>query len=331
MKKSELKSLYRSTGVTLMLLLATIYLSLYGLLPILVYELDTPAKIISFIAALSAGYLINKGFITKRKVNSFDIVAAVIIIFGTITTIEIIWGIREYSDLLLWVIIPFAIGIISPLHWPSIGKGFYYLFDLDTIFESEDKDEDKAIKEKRANIKAQIAHLKSAPSESFIDLFGTFDDAELCNRKNFVGHITASGTIIHTESQEVLLLHHKFLNAWHVPGGHVDPEDKSTLAAALREVKEETGIIASQLTPLNIIDGVQYCVEINSHPIPRNEKRSEDAHYHHDFRYLFAYSGDKDIHIDNNESRNYKWVSIEDEYLKKLFDTEELKKIITSE
>ncbi len=180
----------------------------------------------------------------------------------------------------------------------------------------------------KAEIKAHMAQLNCPPDDKFIELIEKFDDAELCNRKNFVGHITASGTIVHFESKEVLLLHHKFLDAWHVPGGHVDPEDESTVAAALREVEEETGITADQLTPINEVDDIHYCVEINSHPIPRNEKKNEDAHYHHDFRYIFGYSGDKDIHIDNNESLNYKWVSIEDEYLAKILDVKYLKELL---
>ncbi len=181
---------------------------------------------------------------------------------------------------------------------------------------------------KKIDIKDQMARLECTPAESFIELIDTFDESELCNRKNFVGHITASGTIVHFQSKEVLLLHHKFLDAWHVPGGHVDPEDESTIAAALREVEEETGITADQLTPINVIDDVQYCVEINSHPIPRNDKKNEDAHYHHDFRYVFGYDGDKNINIDSNESIDYKWVSIEDEYLAKLFDVERLKRLL---
>ncbi len=184
--------------------------------------------------------------------------------------------------------------------------------------------------QKKGEIYEQVTHLDVAPANSFKELISSFEYAELCNRKNFVGHITASGTIIHFESKEVLLLHHKFLDAWHVPGGHVDPEDESTIAAALREIEEETGIVASQLTPLNVTDGVQYCVEINSHPIPRNENKNEDAHYHHDFRYVFGYNGDKVIHIDSNESLNYKWVSIDDKYFHRIVDVAQLEEILST-
>lgn len=124
----------------------------------------------------------------------------------------------------------------------------------------------------------------------------------------------------------------KFARRWQKNWrGHVDLEDKSTVAAALREVEEETGITAEQLTPINVSNNVQYCIEINSHPIPRNDAKNEDAHYHHDFRYLFGYEGDKNIHIDSNESLDYKWVSIEDEYLEKLFDVVYLKELLYNE
>jgi len=39
-------------------------------------------------------------------------------------------------------------------------------------------------------------------------------------------------------------------NVWEVPGGHVDPEDKSYLDAAVREAREEVGLVVSNLREL---------------------------------------------------------------------------------
>ena len=175
----------------------------------------------------------------------------------------------------------------------------------------------------KLEIQKHLKYLKNGASKKFIELFNNFDEEDLCDRKNFTGHITASGTIIHIPTREVLLLHHKTLDKWHIPGGHVDLDDDSLFEAALREVEEETGLTAEQLIPINLIKNKPYCVEINSHPIPRNEKKNEDQHYHHDFRFVFAYTGNKRIHIDLNESLDYKWLSIDDPYLQEIMTTPE--------
>ncbi len=53
--------------------------------------------------------------------------------------------------------------------------------------------------------------------------------------------MTAAGLVIY--NQQVLLVKHTKLNIWLAPGGHID-EHELAHKAALREVKEETGIDA---------------------------------------------------------------------------------------
>lgn len=54
-----------------------------------------------------------------------------------------------------------------------------------------------------------------------------------------IKHFTASALII--KDDKVLLIHHKKLNVWLYPGGHVE-ETESPDETLLREVKEETGL-----------------------------------------------------------------------------------------
>lgn len=175
----------------------------------------------------------------------------------------------------------------------------------------------------KLEIQKQLKYLKNGASKKFFELFNNFGEEDLCNRKNFTGHITASGTIIHVPTREILLLRHKTLDKWYIPGGHVDLDDNTLAGAALREVEEETGLTAEQLIPINLIKHKPYCVEINSHPIPRNEKKNEEQHYHHDFRFVFAYTGNKWIPIDLDESLDYKWLSIDDPYFQKIMTAPE--------
>lgn len=109
-------------------------------------------------------------------------------------------------------------------------------------------------------------------------------DEELYNRYNYTGHITASAFVYQPNLQSLLLIHHITLNRWLQPGGHVELTDDNLLAAALREVEEETGISTTMCTPY------PYLFDIDSHPIPPNDKKGEPAHYHHDFRYLLFYN-----------------------------------------
>ena len=56
----------------------------------------------------------------------------------------------------------------------------------------------------KLEIQKHLKYLKNGASKKFIELFNNFDEEDLCDRKNFTGHITASGTIIHIPTREVL-------------------------------------------------------------------------------------------------------------------------------
>lgn len=135
-------------------------------------------------------------------------------------------------------------------------------------------------------------------------------EEQIFNRKNFQGHITASGYIFSLAERKILLLEHKQLNVYVQPGGHVEETDDSILNAAKREVCEETGL--KDLKLISVSEDINIPLDINSHYIPRNETKNEDEHYHHDFSYLFVVNQAQDINIDINESNNYEWCDLED-------------------
>ena len=168
----------------------------------------------------------------------------------------------------------------------------------------------------KTEIYEQLRRLTSPVDPRFTELVARYGEADLCNRRNFEGHLTASGVIVRMPEREVLLLRHRSLGKWLAPGGHTEAGDTSAAAAALREIVEETGIEADMLVPTNVSDGVQYCVEVSSHVIPRNEARGEEEHMHHDFRFLFAYTGSRTIRTDERESAGYEWLPLDDEYVR---------------
>ena len=63
------------------------------------------------------------------------------------------------------------------------------------------------------------------------------------------GHITCSGLVVSPGRERLLLVHHRRLDRWLLPGGHVEPEDPDIRAAGRREVIEETGAILAPDPP----------------------------------------------------------------------------------
>jgi len=121
------------------------------------------------------------------------------------------------------------------------------------------------------------------------------------SRGNPDGHFTGSAFILDRTRQSILLIHHRRLDRWLQPGGHVDPLE-APFNAARREAIEETGIGA--LTPIET-DGA--LLDIDSHAIPANPSRNEPAHIHHDLRYGFW--GDESSRLAANaaEVRAARW------------------------
>lgn len=91
------------------------------------------------------------------------------------------------------------------------------------------------------------------------------------------GHFTASAFVLSPGGEEVLLIFHGKLHRWLQPGGHVDPTDADVVAAARREVAEETG-----LTDLDVLAPLH---DVDIHEIPARER--DPVHRHFDLRVLF--------------------------------------------
>jgi 8-oxo-dGTP pyrophosphatase MutT (NUDIX family) len=94
------------------------------------------------------------------------------------------------------------------------------------------------------------------------------------------GHFTASAWVLHPRREAILLIHHDKLDRWLQPGGHLEAADADPVAAARREVLEETGIPAAGLDPAT---GDLFDLDI--HTIP--SRGPEPQHLHFDLRFLF--------------------------------------------
>ncbi|WP_188187510.1 NUDIX hydrolase [Nonomuraea sp. SYSU D8015] len=131
---------------------------------------------------------------------------------------------------------------------------------------------------------------------------------DLTSRKTFPLHVTASAAAINDRGK-VLMIHHRGLDRWLLPGGHVEPTDISLYGAALRELEEETGIPWQHAVSPPTHDVIP--LDIDVHVIPANAAKGEPEHFHADFRFAF-WAKDSDIRLQLEEVSDYAWRELSD-------------------
>jgi len=110
------------------------------------------------------------------------------------------------------------------------------------------------------------------------------------------GHITATGFVLAPDGESLLLVHHRRLDRWLLPGGHVDPADGEIWDAARREVIEETAALLAA-------DSSPKLAGIDVHGIPAG--KGEPYHLHHDLVFQFR-STSAELSV-SEESRAVAW------------------------
>lgn len=119
---------------------------------------------------------------------------------------------------------------------------------------------------------------EAAHRERMLALLSQPDD--VFDRRHFApGHFTASAFVLSPGRDALLLILHGKLGLWLQPGGHVEPADADTAAAAEREAREETG-----LSGLSLLSQAPFDLDV--HDIPPH--RDQPGHAHFDVRYLFV-------------------------------------------
>lgn len=123
--------------------------------------------------------------------------------------------------------------------------------------------------------------------------------SDFWSRSSFPLHVTCSAAVVNDDGR-VLMIRHRALNKWLLPGGHLESSDGSLIGAALRELREETAIgklpILSDEVP----------IDIDIHDIPASPSKGEPEHYHGDLRFLFRFAGG-DLAIQEEEVTACVW------------------------
>jgi 8-oxo-dGTP pyrophosphatase MutT (NUDIX family) len=134
-------------------------------------------------------------------------------------------------------------------------------------------------------------------------LSGLAAGTEVTNRSATPGHVTCGAAVINAVGK-ILMIHHKALDRWLLPGGHLDAADPGLRAAALRELTEETAVSWRQAVSPPGLDHVP--LDIDLHQIPANPAKGEPAHWHADFRFAFLVT-DPAVFLQLEEVSAYAW------------------------
>ncbi|MFA9463433.1 MAG: NUDIX hydrolase [Velocimicrobium sp.] len=119
-------------------------------------------------------------------------------------------------------------------------------------------------------------------------------------------HITSSGFVINQARNKFLIVHHNIYNTWSWMGGHADGE-KDLQSVALREVKEESGIVHIWPDSENIIS---IDILTTSSHIRKGEYVS--AHLHFNISYLFVVDEKDSLFVKEDENSAVIWVNVSD-------------------
>ena len=116
-------------------------------------------------------------------------------------------------------------------------------------------------------------------------------------------HVTTSAVVARPDGSAFLFVHHRRLDTWLQPGGHVEPEDATVFDAARREAMEETGVARFD-APLGT-----RVLDVDVHPIPATRDRPE--HVHFDLRHLLT-TLEEGSAASPEEVRAVRWFSCEE-------------------
>jgi len=137
-----------------------------------------------------------------------------------------------------------------------------------------------------------------------LNCVGLFED--VLTRNNKIAHFTSSAFVVNNTRDKVLVIHHNIYNSWSWTGGHADGQE-DLLAVAIKELKEETGVIN-----INLITPEIFSLDIL--PVLGHIKRGEyvSPHLHLSVAFLVQANENDVLHVKEDENSGVKWIPLEE-------------------
>ena len=128
----------------------------------------------------------------------------------------------------------------------------------------------------------------------------------LWTRDNPAAHFTASAWVVSPDRSQVLMAYHKLYDSWAWLGGHADGQ-QDLLAAAIREVQEESGLSAVQPVSPDV-----YSLEILT--VSGHEKHGVyvSGHLHLNLTFLLEADPNDPVRCKPDENSAVGWFTPED-------------------
>jgi 8-oxo-dGTP pyrophosphatase MutT (NUDIX family) len=114
-------------------------------------------------------------------------------------------------------------------------------------------------------------------------------------------HLTASALIVSADHTRVLLTLHHVIKRWLQTGGHCEPDDATMAGAALREGREESGILDLVVDPVPVL--------LSLHEVPSCGPIRPSHHL--DVQYVAVAPAGAQAVI-SNESDDLAWFDVDD-------------------
>lgn len=123
--------------------------------------------------------------------------------------------------------------------------------------------------------------------------------------REHAAHFTASAWVVSPDRRQVLLAYHNLYGSWAWLGGHADGE-RDLLAAALREVREESG-----LTAVPVSEDL-FSVEILAVAGHEKQGRYVSSHLHLNATYLLEADPAAPVGCKEGENSRVGWFPLDD-------------------